>query len=338
MASRLSSSEVRLLASLAGQLHALDEDIEAARAAHTRAVAGPSLWTRPTDADPPPPRLAGERMRLRDGAEILIRPIEPDDAPRLQLDLEHLSALSRYRRFRAPVHHLSPRQLDAATHVDHHKDEALVALDPVGRDGVGVARYTRDRDDPASAEVDYVVTDGWQRRGVGAALLERLAAHAHAAGVKRLTAKLLVGNEAARRLLAHVADSRGERSDGGVVEIEAQLRPQPVGHDVERRAAAKHGSRRHAHPDVHPLRRVQHAFGPSRRRAMRRTVVHRIEAIAALGLALLVAMFAVAWVAQDFGFAAALMLIAMGPVVIVVPVAVILVEGIDLGTKRNRLV
>lgn len=232
MTTRLRPAEVRLLASLAGQLHALDEDIGAARAANTRAAAAPSLWGRPLAADPPPPRLAGERVRLRDGAEILIRPIEPGDAPRLEFDLEHLSALSRYRRFRAPVHHLSPRQLDAATHVDHHRDEALVALDPVGGDGVGVARYTRDRDDPASAEVDYVVTDDWQRRGVGTALLERLAARARAAGVKRLTAKLLVGNEAARHLLAHVGDLRGERSDGSVVEIEARLRRNPIEHGV----------------------------------------------------------------------------------------------------------
>lgn len=71
---------------------------------------------------------------------------------------------------------------------------------------------------------------------------------------------------------------------------------------------------------------------------MRRRVVHKIEEMAALGLVLLLAIFAAAWVAQDFGFAAALMLIAMGPVVIVVPVAVILFEEFDLGTKRNRSV
>lgn len=122
------------------------------------------------------PRLSGQRVLLPDGADIVIRPIGAEDTPLLRVTLEHLSSLSRYRRFRAPVDHISASELDEFAQADHRTREALVALDPVAAEGVGVAGYVRDAHDPSGAEVAYLVTDAWQHRGVGTALLERLAA------------------------------------------------------------------------------------------------------------------------------------------------------------------
>ena len=218
---RGASSEEREFAILVGELRALEKDIAIARAASAKAQAPMGLSAH---REPPAPRPSGERTRLPDGAEILIRPIEAGDAPLLQLTLGHLSALSRYRRFREPVDHFSTRELDELTHADHRTREALVALDPVASEGIGIAGYVRDAHDPKGAEVTYLVTDAWQSRGVGTALLERLAARARAVGLERLTATTLVGSEDARRLLAHVADPVSEHREGGIVEITAQLR------------------------------------------------------------------------------------------------------------------
>jgi GNAT superfamily N-acetyltransferase len=215
------SSEEREFAILVGELRALGKDIVAARAASARADAPMGLSGH---RERPAPRLSGERVRLPDGAEIVIRPIEADDAQLLRLTLEHLSALSRYRRFREPVDRFSPRELDELTHADHRTREALVALDPVAGEGIGIAGYVRDAHDPKGAEVTYLVTDAWQSRRVGTALLERLAARARAAGLERFTATTVVGSEDARRLLAHVADPVSEHREGGIVEVTAQLR------------------------------------------------------------------------------------------------------------------
>ncbi len=220
-AARGKSSREREFAILEAELRALGEDIAAARAASSKAHAPIGMGGH---REPPAHRRSGEHVRLPGGAEIVIRPIEADDAPLLRLTLEHLSALSRYRRFREPVDHFSPRELDELTHADHHTREALVALDPVAGEGVGIAGYVRDAHDPVGAEVTYLVTDAWQHRGVGTALLEQLAARARAAGIQRFTATTLVGSEDARRLLAHVADPVSEHREGGIVEITAQLR------------------------------------------------------------------------------------------------------------------
>ncbi len=215
------SSREREFAILEGELQALGKDIAAARAASAKARTPIGLAPH---REPPAPRLSGERVRLPDGADIVIRPIEADDARLLRLTLEHLSALSRYRRFREPVDHFSPRELDELTHADHRAREALVALDPVAGEGVGIAGYVRDAHDPMGAEVTYLVTDAWQHRGVGTALLERLAALARAAGLQRFTATTLVASEDARRLLAHVAAPVSEHREGGIVETTAELR------------------------------------------------------------------------------------------------------------------
>jgi protein lysine acetyltransferase len=209
------------LKALARELDPLDEDIAAARAAAQRDRVGLDLHG---DHEPPAAPLHGERVVLGDAAQILIRPIEPEDASPLEASLEHLSAMSRYRRFRAPVQRYSAGELKWLTEVDHDRHEALVALDPSAASIVGVVRYVCDPDDQTHAHVTYVVADAWQGRGVGTALIERLAQRARAARVERWTALMLVGDQRARRLLARVADETEEHRDSGTLEITARLR------------------------------------------------------------------------------------------------------------------
>jgi hypothetical protein len=84
---------------LGGQLAAMEQDIDAAQATMHRITEGLGLEH---PATPPVVPLHGERVALRDGAVIAVRPVEPDDAPRLAEGFRHLSAVSRYRRFLGP--------------------------------------------------------------------------------------------------------------------------------------------------------------------------------------------------------------------------------------------
>jgi GNAT superfamily N-acetyltransferase len=213
------SSEERELVTLAAALRALEQDIGAARQAAQRAGAGQAV--RPPN---PVRSTAGELVTLGDGAHIVIRPIEPADSADLAAAFRRLSALSRFRVFGEEVDRLTPEQLRELTHVDHGSRETLVALDAATGEGVGLVRFVRVPDDPARAEVRCTVLDGWQHRGVGSALVERLAARARAVGIERCTALILLGNEPARRLLAHVAEETSEHHDGASLEIAAKAR------------------------------------------------------------------------------------------------------------------
>ena len=165
-----------------------------------------------------------ERVHLRDGAVVLIRPIVPDDRELLRSGFEELSDRSRYLRFQAPMAQLTAQQLSYLTEVDHHDHEALVAIDLATSRAVGVARFIRVHD--GVAECAVVVADDWQGRGVGTELLDRLVTRAHEEDVDRFTALVLAQNNEALRLLERLGDTV-QRSSGPQVELDVALPPPP---------------------------------------------------------------------------------------------------------------
>ncbi len=161
-------------------------------------------------------------MRLRDGSRVTVRPIDPEDAPALRAGFARLSPDSRYRRFLAVTARLSASQVRYLTDVDHHDHEALIALSGDG-DGIGVARFVRSRDDPHAAELAVTVIDDWQGRGVGTALVVRLADRARAEGVTRFTAIMLATNREMLELLESLGPVHVLERSVGTVEVELTL-------------------------------------------------------------------------------------------------------------------
>jgi nucleotide-binding universal stress UspA family protein/GNAT superfamily N-acetyltransferase len=157
-------------------------------------------------------------VTLRDGARITIRRVRPEDASLVVEAFDRLSPRSRYRRFLTEMTSLSPELVEYLTNVDHDRHEALIALDPETGQMLGAARYIRDPDRLDTAEVAVTVTDDWQGRGVGRALLERLTARARSDGVTTFTALMLGDNRAAQELVASIG-ARTEFEVGGGPEV-----------------------------------------------------------------------------------------------------------------------
>lgn len=63
----------------------------------------------------------------------------------------------------------------------------------------------------------------WQGRGVGKALLDRLAARARNEGITQFTALMLSDSRAMRRLLADLGTTRLLSSEAGAVELAVDL-------------------------------------------------------------------------------------------------------------------
>jgi ribosomal protein S18 acetylase RimI-like enzyme len=150
---------------------------------------------------PLPSGSRGRRVALRDGAEVLIRPIRSTDAAHLADGFARLSPQSRRARFLTGKDHLSAAELRYLTDVDHHDHEALCAMSTADGRGVAVARYIRQADDRHAAEFALTVVDEWQHRGLGTALLTILASRARRAGIHRATAFVAADNTAAVGLL-----------------------------------------------------------------------------------------------------------------------------------------
>ena len=92
---------------------------------------------------------------------------------------------------------------------------------------MGVARYVRDRERRDSAEIAVAVLETWQGRGVGKALLHRLADRARDEGITQFTALMLSDNRPMRRLLADLGKTRLLSSEAGAVELAVDLFPTP---------------------------------------------------------------------------------------------------------------
>jgi GNAT superfamily N-acetyltransferase len=162
-----------------------------------------------------------EPVILRDGARILIRPVEPGDKGAIVTGFEHLSVESRYRRFFSPLERLSERDLSYLTEVDHHDHEALIAHSELG-EPLGVARYVRVHD-PRKAEVAVAVVDDWHGRGVATALLERLSDRAREEGVRIFTATILTENRDAMGLMHSLGETRQVGPTSTSAELEMEL-------------------------------------------------------------------------------------------------------------------
>ncbi len=170
---------------------------------------------------PAPHRGLDDRIELADGRHVRLVPIGPQDAPAERDFVGALSLTSRYRRFHFGLRELSPEASRAMTEIDQHHHVAFVARpDGDAATIVADARYVL-RADSADAEFAIAVADDWQGAGLGRALLQRLAAHARAHGVRRLFGDVLWGNPAMLALVRSLgAQLRRNPGDSTVVRVE----------------------------------------------------------------------------------------------------------------------
>lgn len=162
--------------------------------------------------------------RLRDGSEVHIRPVVPEDRELFVEGFEHFGSESRQARFLGQKKQLTESELDFLTQIDHVNHEAFGAVDVETGAGVGVARMMRDPQCPDEcSEAAVAVVDEWQGRGLGALLLARLVARARELGIERYRAVLRTDNRAMLTLFERTGDVRVRDREGGVTTIEVEL-------------------------------------------------------------------------------------------------------------------
>jgi len=163
-----------------------------------------------------------EVLPLRDGV-ARVRAIRPDDTQLLELLFAGLSEESRRLRFLTFKPRLSGAELAYLTDIDHRMHEALIALDGVTGEPIGIVRYVRSSAGSTSAELAIAVPDAHRRRGVASGLVARLGERARRAGVRRFTGDMLGENLAARRLLEGFGAAAARGASPELVEFELPL-------------------------------------------------------------------------------------------------------------------
>jgi RimJ/RimL family protein N-acetyltransferase len=135
-----------------------------------------------------------ETWAAADGTVITIRPISAADLALEREFVDGLSASTGYQRLMS-ARRPSQEELRRLTDIDHERELALIATTLVeGRERqIGVARYVKESS-AGDAEFAIVLSDDWQRRGLGTRLLVSLIAAAKSHGVRRVVGSTLSEN------------------------------------------------------------------------------------------------------------------------------------------------
>lgn len=158
------------------------------------------------------------RLVLADGAEVLLRPATPADLPAVRRMHRRCAAASRRGRY---LGDRPPSLARLARLLDPSRGLALVAVagDPPGT-VVALAHLVVEGD---LAEAGLLVEDRWQRRGLGRAVLRRLAGRARRAGCAALVGHTRADNVAALRLLSGFEPDTRTEPDGALATVTVPL-------------------------------------------------------------------------------------------------------------------
>ena len=192
---------------------------------HSSSIAHSDL---PRSAIRPYPAQYASKFVGRDGMKFNVRPIRPDDEPMMIDFHKHLSERSVYYRYFSPLEisfRTSHERLTPRCFVDFDRELALVAehFDKNGKASiVGVARLMREHSGN-SAEIAFVVSDKFQRRGLGSYFLQQTMAIAKQEGISSIHAVVLYENSGMRRLFQQAGFNFSE-PEAGVVSARLELR------------------------------------------------------------------------------------------------------------------
>jgi len=183
----------------------------------------------PKSAIRPYPTRYVSKWTMKDGTEVMIRPIRPEDEPAMVKFHHTLSERTVYLRY---FHLLNLEQrtqherLLRICFIDYDREMALVAerRDPATGESVilGVGRMMKIHG-TNEAEVAAVVSDQWQGRGLGKELLSRLLIVGADEKLEKLTADILPDNRDIMRICEKLGFSLKHSLDDEVVRAEFTL-------------------------------------------------------------------------------------------------------------------
>ncbi len=158
------------------------------------------------------------KYTLDDATPILVRPIRPEDAPRLREGFRRMSKLARRRRLPGiddDAVELSEAVLQRLVGADgvNHVAWGAMNLDRPQEPGIGVARYFRINGEPDAADVAIVIADEYQGRGAGFVLQACLHLCAHANGIRTFYYDVASDNERIIRHLKLLGATHAGRAD-----------------------------------------------------------------------------------------------------------------------------
>ncbi|MBA3794530.1 MAG: bifunctional acetate--CoA ligase family protein/GNAT family N-acetyltransferase [Rubrobacter sp.] len=184
----------------------------------------------PTTAIRPYPTQYVSDEETSDGAGVRVRPIRPEDEPLMVKFHESLSEQSVYMRYFHMMkldQRTAHERLTRICFIDYDREMALVAErtnpETGEREIMGVSRLSRHGAVPREAEFSVLVSDRFQRRGLGTLLVGRILEVGRAEGLRRITAEILLDNRPMQRISERLGFHLRRDTENMVVKAELDL-------------------------------------------------------------------------------------------------------------------
>lgn len=170
----------------------------------------------------PYPRALEERWALRSGAEVLLRPIRPEDEHAHQAFLRRLEPDDVRSAFFGQVRELPHSQMARYTQIDYDREMTFIAIAEARQEMLGVVRMVADPDN-REGEFQIVVRSDHKHQGLGRHLMEKLIRYARDRGMEQLVGQVLAINGAMLSLVDSLGFERRLLRDPSVIEVRRSL-------------------------------------------------------------------------------------------------------------------
>jgi len=157
--------------------------------------------------------LHTRHITLRDGAQVLLRPLKPEDAALYTDFLAEVTSDDLRLRFFAPMRRVAPELIDKLVHYDPEKAMAFIAIEEATGRMLGVVRL-HDETDGTSGEFAILLRSHLKGLGLGWLMMKHMIANAKEKGLKTVRGQVLTENvtmlQMCQELGFHIADDPNE--------------------------------------------------------------------------------------------------------------------------------
>lgn len=177
------------------------------------------------------PRNFTAHETLMDGTAVTIRAIRRSDSDEILEAFKSLNQGSIYRRFFGLKKELTHAELKQLTDVDFGHVVALVATTQAeqGEILIGGGRYACETaESPQTAELAFLIKDGYQGRGLASLILRHLVGIARETGLMWFEADVLADNRPMLSVFRRSGLAMRQQRDGNVIHVTLSLQlPDP---------------------------------------------------------------------------------------------------------------
>ena len=176
------------------------------------------------------------KWRTKNGADLVMRLMRPEDAQRVKLALNQLSPESRRHRYFRAVADFSDEMVAELVDIDPLKQWAVLVVQVEKGIEIPVAggRFVAESD--TICEFSLLVDDRWQGQGVGEHILLALIGEASHRGLTKMTGYVLSENSSMIALARTIGFQVNESEEGESVKRLVRDLPRPTAGNLARLA------------------------------------------------------------------------------------------------------